>query len=102
MNTKRYELKEEPFLYGPLQLQDGIYCVTTDKGQDEVWSRIGAPLWITACGRDTAGLGWGIQVRWYSPDGRPQEAFIPHVHLLSDGREALMKLMDGAIASTWE
>lgn len=65
------------------------------KGQDDVWSRIGAPLWVTACGRDTAGLGWGRQVSWYSPDGRPQEAFIPHVHLLSDGREALMKLMDG-------
>lgn len=95
MNTKRYELKEEPFQHGPLQLQDGIYCVTTDKGHDEVWSRIGAPLWIIANGRDTAGLGWGIHVNWYSPDGRPQKAFIPHVHLLAEGREALMKLMDG-------
>ncbi|HHQ4573303.1 DUF927 domain-containing protein [Aeromonas allosaccharophila] len=95
MNTKRYELKAEPFQLGPIEFQDGLYCVTTDKGQDDVWSRIGAPLWVTACGRDTAGLGWGRQVSWYSPDGRPQEAFIPHVHLLSDGREALMKLMDG-------
>ncbi|MFQ1918062.1 DUF927 domain-containing protein [Aeromonas veronii] len=95
MNTKRYELKAEPFQLGPIEFQDGLYCVTTDKGQDDVWSRIGAPLWVTACGRDTAGLGWGLQVRWYSPDGRPQEAFIPHVHLLAEGREALMKLMDG-------
>lgn len=95
MNTRRYELKVEPFQVGPIEFQDGLYCVTTDKGQDDVWIRIGAPLWVTACGRDTAGLGWGLQVRWYSPDGRPQEAFIPHVHLLSDGREALMKLMDG-------
>ncbi|WP_421320081.1 DUF927 domain-containing protein [Aeromonas veronii] len=95
MNTRRYELKVEPFQLGPIEFQDGLYCVTTDKGQDDVWSRIGAPLWVTACGRDTAGLGWGLQVRWYSPDGRPQEAFIPHVHLLAEGREALMKLMDG-------
>lgn len=95
MNTRRYELKVEPFLLGPIEFQDGIYCVTTDKGQDEVWSRIGAPLWIIASGSDTAGLGWGIQVNWYSPDGRPQEAFIPHVNLLAEGREALIKLMDG-------
>ncbi|MGN5054386.1 DUF927 domain-containing protein [Aeromonas veronii] len=95
MNTKRYELKAEPFQLGPIEFQDGLYCVTTDKGQDDVWSRIGAPLWVIASGSDTAGLGWGIQVNWYSPDGRPQEAFIRDVHLLSDGREALMKLMDG-------
>jgi putative DNA primase/helicase len=95
MNTKRYELKVEPFQLGPIEFQDGLYCVTTDKGQDDVWSRIGAPLWVIASGSDTAGLGWGIQVNWYSPDGRPQEAFIRDVHLLSDGREALMKLMDG-------
>ncbi|MFQ2341875.1 DUF927 domain-containing protein [Aeromonas dhakensis] len=95
MNTRRYELKEEPFQIGPIEFQDGLYCVTTDKGQDDVWIRVGAPLWVTACGRDTAGLGWALQVRWYSPDGRPQEAFIPNIHLLSDGREALMKLMDG-------
>ncbi|WP_139460607.1 DUF927 domain-containing protein [Aeromonas veronii] len=95
MNTRRYELKVEPFQLGPIEFQDGLYCVTTDKGQDDVWSRIGAPLWVIASGSDTAGLGWGIQVNWYSPDGRPQEAFIRDVHLLSDGREALMKLMDG-------
>ncbi|MFQ2169297.1 DUF927 domain-containing protein [Aeromonas veronii] len=95
MNTKRYELKVEPLQLGPIEFQDGLYCVTTDKGQDDVWSRIGAPLWVIASGSDTAGLGWGIQVNWYSPDGRPQEAFIRDVHLLSDGREALMKLMDG-------
>lgn len=95
MNTRRYELKVEPFQLGPIEFQDGLYCVSTDKGQDDVWSRIGAPLWVIASGSDTAGLGWGIQVNWYSPDGRPQEAFIRDVHLLSDGREALMKLMDG-------
>lgn len=95
MNTRRYELKVEPFQLGPIEFQDGLYYVTTDKGQDDVWSRIGAPLWVIASGSDTAGLGWGIQVNWYSPDGRPQEAFIRDVHLLSDGREALMKLMDG-------
>lgn len=95
MNTRRYELKVEPFQLGPFEFQDGIYCVTTDKGQEETWDRIGAPLWIIASGRDPAGLGWGLHVRWFSPDGRPQEAFIPQVHLLSDGREALMKLMDG-------
>ncbi|WP_420938316.1 DUF927 domain-containing protein [Aeromonas veronii] len=95
MNTKRYELKEEPFQVGPIEYKEGIYLVYDDNGQEKDRSRIGAPLWIIANGRDTAGLGWGLQVSWYSPDGRPQEAFIPHVHLLSDGREALMKLMDG-------
>ncbi|MEW7864386.1 DUF927 domain-containing protein [Aeromonas diversa] len=95
MNTTSYVLKEEPFQLGSLQFQEGVYYVTNADTKEETWHRIGNPLWLIAFGRDPAGLGWGFQISWFSPDGRPQEAFIPNVHLLGEGREALVKLLDG-------
>lgn len=88
-------LFDECFHVGEVEYQDGLYLVSLDKDNTEIYHYVGEPLWVTGTGRNPDCSGWGSRVKWFSPDGIAQEAFIARQMLLGEGREALCRLMDG-------